>query len=201
MKQENNPAKSAKYVYTIFWCSIVITVIAVGVVAIMCYKGGCFSIHSINFGDASVAALCAITAILLGWNIYSVIDMKNLKEDTERRVDDMVNERIEDLSTCLRSYVDARDVTTDGMRLEPALSVEMLLVNVDRVKSKHYKEIAEKDVIMKLYFICYIFHKEELNLLNGRKERYIEILNGMGEIDKKKEVMDAISKAEYTAER
>lgn len=182
-------------------CAILSFVVSAGIVIYMCHNGGCFSIQSISFGDVSVAALGAITAILLGWNIYSVIDMKNLKDETEMRVDRMVNERIEDLSTCLRSYVDARDVTTDGMRLEPALSVEMLLVNVGRVKSKHYKEFAEKEVIMKLYFICYIFHKDKLNLLKGQKERYIEILNGMGYIDKKKEVMDAIINAKYTVER
>lgn len=105
MKQENNSAKSAKYVYTIFWCSIVITVIDVGVVAIMCYKGGCFGIHSINFGDASVAALGAITAVLLGWNIYSVIDMKNLKEETERRVDDMFQEKAEEYAIEIREQI------------------------------------------------------------------------------------------------
>ncbi len=154
-----------------------------------------------DYNGVLVSSLSLITALLIGWNIYSVIDMKNLKEKTEKRVDKLVNERIDDISVCLRSYVDARDVNTDGMRLEAALSVEMLLVNVGRVRSRFYKELAEKEVIMKLYFICYVFHKDNLKLLIGQRERYIEILNGMGDIDKKKEVMEAILKAEYTAER
>lgn len=192
MKMANKPTSCMNVIFSI--CALIFSILSL-----------CQLFPRTNLGfdymGVIVGILSLLVAVLIGWNIYSVIDMKNLKEETERRVDKLINERIDDISVCLRSYVDARDVNIDGMRLEPALSVEMLLVNVGRVRSRIYKELAEKEVIMKLYFICYVFHKDNLKLLTGQKTRYIEILNGMGDIDKKKEVIDAISNAEYIVER
>lgn len=58
-------------------CAILSFAISVGIIVYMCHRGGCFSIQNISFGDASVTALGIITAILLGWNIYRVIEDKD----------------------------------------------------------------------------------------------------------------------------
>lgn len=177
MKQENNSAKSAKYVYTIFWCSIVITVIAVGVVAIMCYKGGCFGIHSINFGDASVAALCAITTILLGWNIYSVIDMKNLKEEAEKRVDKLVEERMGDMYVCLLSYVDSSNVDSDLMNKHPEMAIDFLFTALDSSVNRMYNTPVINASMTRLYAICANSPYKVTNIYKFKKNHYLSILS------------------------
>lgn len=76
-RKSNNEKKVYKTRCLTLILSVISIVLSLGSIGYMCYKGGCFSIQSINFGDASVTALGAITAILIGWNIYRVIDDKD----------------------------------------------------------------------------------------------------------------------------
>lgn len=77
----------AAYLVTVM--SIVSLIVAIGGVVWMCHKGDSIGFENISFGDASVTALGAITAMLLGWNIYSVIDVKSVKKDYEKFKNDL----------------------------------------------------------------------------------------------------------------
>lgn len=80
----------AAYIVTVI--SIASLIIAIGMIVWMCHKGDCIGFESISFGDASVTSIGAITAILLGWNIYSVIDVKSVKRDYEKFKNDLEQE-------------------------------------------------------------------------------------------------------------
>lgn len=76
-RKSNNESKVYKTRCSTLILSVISIVLSLGSIGYMSYKGCCFSIQSINFGDASVTVLCAITAILIGWNIYRVIEDKD----------------------------------------------------------------------------------------------------------------------------
>lgn len=52
-----------------------------------------------------VGVLSLLITVLMGWNIFTVIDMKNLKEETENRVNKMFQEKIEDYSIQIREQI------------------------------------------------------------------------------------------------
>lgn len=83
----------AAYLVTVM--SIVSLIASIGVVVWMCHKGDSIGFENISFGDASITALGAITAILLGWNIYSVIDIKSIKKDYDKFKDELVQKNKE----------------------------------------------------------------------------------------------------------
>lgn len=51
-------------------------VISVSLVIYLYHTGKDYGIKSVSFGDTSVAVLCAIVGLLVGWNIYSALDLK-----------------------------------------------------------------------------------------------------------------------------
>lgn len=65
--------------------SAISLIIAVTTAIYLCCNGGCLGISSINYGDTSVVVLTTIVGLLIGWNIYTVIDTKSevakLKEE------------------------------------------------------------------------------------------------------------------------
>lgn len=72
-----------KCVYVLTVCSFLFLVISIGlVVYLLCIGKNC-DIKNISFGDASVTVLCTIVGLLVGWNIYSTIDLKNIKTGLE----------------------------------------------------------------------------------------------------------------------
>ena len=85
----------AAYLVTVM--SIFSLIVAIGGVVWMCHKGDSVGFENISFGDASVTALGVITAILLGWNIYSVIDVKSVKNDYEKFKNDLEQKNKENL--------------------------------------------------------------------------------------------------------
>ena len=62
-------------------CAFLSFVISISIVIYLCCIGECFGIENISFGDTSVAILCAIVGLLIGWNIYTVIDIHKIKEE------------------------------------------------------------------------------------------------------------------------
>ena len=70
-----------KAIYWLSVASFLSLVMSMGVIAYLCKEGGCYGIKNISFGDASVAVLGAIVGLLVGWQIYNVLDLnKRVKE-------------------------------------------------------------------------------------------------------------------------
>lgn len=97
--------------------SAISLIISVTTVIYLCCSDGCLGIGNINYGDTSVTVLTTIIGLLIGWNIYSVIDTKSiikkyeiLKTKTTKEISQLKEER-----KWLKEYVDTTRNYTIGI--------------------------------------------------------------------------------------
>jgi hypothetical protein len=147
-----------------------------------------------DYNGVLVSALSLITALLIGWNIYSVIDMKNLKEEAERRVDKLVEERMGDMYVCLLSYVDSSNVDSYLMTKHPEMAIDFLFTALDSSARRIYNIPAINNSMNRLYAICKNNSYKTLNIYKHKKNHYLSILNHINH-DYKDYVVSVISES------
>lgn len=130
-----------------------------------------------DYNGVLVSSLSFITTILLGWNIYSVIDMKNLKEEAERRVDKLVEERMGDMYVCLLSYVDSSNVDSDLMNKHPEMAIDFLFTALDSSVNRMYNTPVINASMTRLYAICANSPYKVTNIYKFKKNHYLSILS------------------------
>lgn len=142
-------------------CAILSFSISVGIIVYMCHRGGCFSIQNISFGDASVTALGIITAILIGWNIYRVIEDKDkIKKEVLKEVDkELAKSQYRFYNSFITEEIILANIYMKSNDWENALRFLSLM-------GKRYKWIADdycKDVDFSVYIETVAFFISEID--------------------------------------
>ena len=75
-------------------CAFLSFVISISIVIYLCCIGECFGIENISFGDTSVAILCAIVGLLVGWQIYNTIGVDKRMKGFESKFKSFVDKEI-----------------------------------------------------------------------------------------------------------
>lgn len=120
-----------------------------------------------------VAALAALITLLIGWNIYSVIDMKNLKEETERQVDEMFQEKTEEYARTLKYDIDRNFITEEAVILDILFKQKQWNVALPfiRLSTKRYLRLFEsgyKDMNIEMfsYVVAQMINETDADFIN-----------------------------------
>lgn len=130
-------------------------------------------------------------------SVNSIIDLKNLKEETEKQVDKIVNERISDMYVCLMSYVDSTNVDSELMTKHPEMAIDFLFVILDNSTKRMYNISVINDSMTRLYAICTNNPYKGMNIYKYKKNHYLSILSDIKH-DYKDYVASVISKSNET---
>ncbi len=168
-RKSNNENKVYKTRCFTLILSVISIVLSLGSIGYMCYKGGCFSIQSINFGDVSVTALGAITAILIGWNIYRVIEDKDKikKEVLEEVNKELAKSQYKFYNSFITEEITLANIYMNSNDWENALQFLSLM-------GKRYKWIAndyDRDVDLSSYIgtVAFFIDKIDGNFIHNSK--------------------------------
>lgn len=168
-RKSNNENKVYKTRCFTLILSVISIVLSLGSIGYMCYKGGCFSIQSINFGDVSVTALGAITAILIGWNIYRVIEDKDKikKEVLEEVNKELAKSQYKFYNSFITEEITLANIYMNSNDWENALQFLSLM-------GKRYKWIAndyDRDVDLSSYIgtVASFIDKIDGNFIHNSK--------------------------------
>ena len=166
-RKSNNENKVYKTRCFTLILSVISIVLSLGSIGYMCYKGGCFSIQSINFGDVSVTALGAITAILIGWNIYRVIEDKDKikKEVLEEVNKELAKSQYKFYNSFITEEITLANIYMNSNDWENALQFLSLM-------GKRYKWIAndyDRDVDLSSYIgtVAFFIDKIDGNFIHN----------------------------------
>lgn len=168
-RKSNNENKVYKTRCFTLILSVISIVLSLGSIGYMRYKGGCFSIQSINFGDVSVTALGAITAILIGWNIYRVIEDKDKikKEVLEEVNKELAKSQYKFYNSFITEEITLANIYMNSNDWENALQFLSLM-------GKRYKWIAndyDRDVDLSSYIgtVAFFIDKIDGNFIHNSK--------------------------------
>ncbi|MGI6814548.1 hypothetical protein ACFX5L_09340 [Bacteroides sp. KG123] len=95
-----------------------------------------------DYIGAIVGVVAILVTIVMSWNIYTVIDLKNIKSDTYSYIDNEVTKKINDLAISLACYSDALSVNSDMIQKDPDYAIDILIETMESCKGKRYCEDA-----------------------------------------------------------
>ena len=112
-----------KAIYWLSVASFLSLVLSIGIIVYLCKKGGCYGIKNISFGDASVSVLGAIVGLLVGWQIYNVLDLKKEWKENKLKIERMeelvknlqiekYNQRALNMSTQANSFIQSSNFSS-----------------------------------------------------------------------------------------
>ena len=112
-----------KAIYWLSVASFLSLVMSMGVIAYLCKEGGCYGIKNISFGDASVSVLGAMVGLLVGWQIYNVLDLKKEWKENKLKIEkieelvksiqiEKYNQRALNMSTQANSFIQAKNFSS-----------------------------------------------------------------------------------------
>lgn len=188
--------------------SAISLIIAVTTAIYLCCQGGCYGISNINFGDASVSVLGTIVGLLVGWNIYNVIDVKGIRDDYEGLKAEL-NASIEEQNTertRLREYVDIlQNFTMANVRMTENKYGDALALYCDsaiglnrmRVEFGLGRHSEESELMIKSLNMANSIVKDDKDIKNSEilDDRHQEIIDGLRGITSRnpRPIMDAIA--------
>lgn len=130
-----------------------------------------------DYIGAIVGIVAILVAIIMSWNIYTVIDMRNIKSDTYSYIEDKLTIKINDLAVSLACYSDTLSVNSEMILKDPDYAIDILIETIDSCYGKQYSASAINGAITKLGIICCKEHKNDLTIFENRKQKYIKILS------------------------
>ena len=153
--------------------SVISLIISISILIYLCCSGGNCGISNINFADTSVTVLGTIVALLIGWNIYSVIDFKKQSQ----QINDKGNEVIKSHTTL----------------------TEALDEKIEENNKKIEKKMQEERKSMELMFS----YKETVSLINSNPDlafrRFFDIIIQSKKLEEINLFELALAMAEYIA--
>lgn len=160
------------------WFAIAITfVIAITSLCIAAYRS-----FDLGFDHAGVivAALSTLVTTLIGWNIYTIIDVKSIKDDAKKEVEELKKE-YRDFSRMMTACamfdvykelfeMQARNPLLANGSIEPfiryGLSYLEYGIDIGKVECSY--------VVYQIFSDCI---KEKIQIANNEQDRIIEIMN------------------------
>lgn len=185
------------------WCFIFVNLLlfSINVILISRFFPRVISESNIHFDyiGAMVGIVAVLVAIVMSWNIYTVIDLKNIKSDVYSYIDKEVTNKINDLAISLACYSDALSVNSEMIQKDPDYAIDILIESIESCKGKQYSKDTINAAITRLDIICCKEHKNNLVIFKNRKQLYVKTLSQFSNPCISK-IIDSINVAEEKGE-
>ena len=214
----------ATALYVIHFCKkkagykfVAYTSILLSALALFCsIRNNPFEISDVGAIIGVIAGVIAIpTAIVIGWNIYSALDINkrmekhmndvkseiaNMQGVLENRIQSEISMAIEDYKHIVEAYVKILTTPRETMSKCPYLAIEMYISAIQEATKA--KNIDVKPINLAIDKILYI---QNLNIkhgviFKGERSRYLNILSKVENVERIEKVKDFIKNVpEYKA--
>lgn len=152
--------------------------------------------------DNAITVLSTLITILIGWNIYAIIDIKGIKKEFERQetkikndANKMIDDKISEFTHTMNATVGIANLSvTDGMNA-PVPIIELAIMNIDEALNGSNNNNVIRTAINFLYILSTVESLKDSPILkHGRRDYLLSVLDKVDDnIPNKANVVSFIS--------
>lgn len=155
--------------------SVISLIIAVTTAIYLCCSGGCFGISNIDYGDTSVTVLSAIVGLLIGWSIYTAIDINNRVDKFKYSVSISTCISLKNLGEALynnEDYANSLHAFLNAIYMYEKEAKNEMMDDAFRCSKRNIKNIKEKSITIEctnkeyIRFVCAASKTEDRDIIS-----------------------------------